>query len=261
MSSLLPEPVLRSSASGLALPSSVAGRDGTRLKYRPGPALRTNSRVARKCPPFLVHASTTRLIGRACPGNRHQRRRPRAAPLTRGCRATGPGQVASPQVCPAVRRAAQDPVLRRRAVHHGQSPRAAARLVSADAGSPRRGLPNRGIPPCRHEASGLPGAARCAPAAARAILPEPRSSAADPGRMRQAGGRPGSASDCEGARHATVTQPPGAKRHALATPAMLHRVPSGQEAVRARASPGGLETAATASATAAVFHRRRPGRG
>ena len=50
MSSLPPEPVLRSSASGLALPSSVAGRDGTRLKYRPGLALRTNSRVVRKCP-------------------------------------------------------------------------------------------------------------------------------------------------------------------------------------------------------------------
>ena len=50
MFSLAPEPVLRSSASGLALPSSVAGRDGTRLKYRPGLALRANSRVTRKCP-------------------------------------------------------------------------------------------------------------------------------------------------------------------------------------------------------------------
>jgi hypothetical protein len=42
--------VLRSSASGLALPSSVAGSDGTRSKYRPvGPAFRPNSRVVRKC--------------------------------------------------------------------------------------------------------------------------------------------------------------------------------------------------------------------
>ena len=54
MSSPSPEPVLGSSVSGLALPSSVAGRDGTRLKYRSGIALRTNSRVARKCPPFLI---------------------------------------------------------------------------------------------------------------------------------------------------------------------------------------------------------------
>ena len=51
LSSLPPEPVLRSSASGVALPSSVAGGDGTRLKYRPGLALRTNSRVVRKCFP------------------------------------------------------------------------------------------------------------------------------------------------------------------------------------------------------------------
>src|SRR5438132_6263028 len=70
MSSLSPEPVLRSSASGLALPASVAGRDGTRLKYRPGLALRTNSRDARKCPSFLVCAGTMRLFGGACPGHR-----------------------------------------------------------------------------------------------------------------------------------------------------------------------------------------------
>ena len=73
MSSLPPEPVLTSSANGLALPSSVAGRDGTRLKYRPGLALRTNSRVARKCPcspRFLVGASATPLNGCACPGFR-----------------------------------------------------------------------------------------------------------------------------------------------------------------------------------------------
>jgi len=69
-SSLPPEPVLRSLASGLALPSSVAGRDGTRLKYRPGLTLRTNSRVVRKCPPFHVGASTASPIGRACPADR-----------------------------------------------------------------------------------------------------------------------------------------------------------------------------------------------
>ena len=54
LSSLSPEPVFRSSASGLALPSSVAGRDGTRLKYRPGLALRTNTRVARKMLPCFL---------------------------------------------------------------------------------------------------------------------------------------------------------------------------------------------------------------
>ena len=72
-------PVLRSSARGLALPSSVAGGDGTRLKYRSGMALRTNSRVARKCSPFLVGVSTTRLIGPRVPSMRPSRCGPFAA--------------------------------------------------------------------------------------------------------------------------------------------------------------------------------------
>ena len=45
----------RSSPTDLPLPSSVAGRrDGTRLKYRPGRALRTNTRVARKWSAILI---------------------------------------------------------------------------------------------------------------------------------------------------------------------------------------------------------------
>jgi hypothetical protein len=69
MSSLPPEPVFRSSASDLALPSSVAGRDGTRLKYRSGLALHTNNRVVRKCPaPCLCQYNAP--LGRACAGSR-----------------------------------------------------------------------------------------------------------------------------------------------------------------------------------------------
>jgi hypothetical protein len=44
-----------SSATDFPLPSSVAGRrDGTRLKYRPGRALRTNTRVVRKWSAILI---------------------------------------------------------------------------------------------------------------------------------------------------------------------------------------------------------------
>jgi hypothetical protein len=60
MSSLLPESVLRPSASGLALPSSVAGRDGTRIKYSPRRPLlaQTASLHATTHPPS--HPGTTR---------------------------------------------------------------------------------------------------------------------------------------------------------------------------------------------------------
>src|SRR6185295_15255475 len=89
MSSPSSEPVLRSSVSGLALPSSVAGRDGTRLKYRSGIALRTNSRVARKCPPFPVR----------CQYNAPYRPRvPARAPSRRGPFATC--QVSPSRSCP-----------------------------------------------------------------------------------------------------------------------------------------------------------------
>ena len=77
------------SVSGLALPSSVAGRDGTRLKYRSGIALRTNSRVARKCPPFPVR----------CQYNAPDRPRvPARAPSRRGPFATC--QVSPSRSCP-----------------------------------------------------------------------------------------------------------------------------------------------------------------
>ena len=71
MSLLPPEAVLRSSASDLAPPSSVAGRDGTRLKYRPGLAFRANSRVVRKCPPFLACA---RVLAIRIPASRRAAR-------------------------------------------------------------------------------------------------------------------------------------------------------------------------------------------
>ena len=89
MSSPSSEPVLRSSVSGLPLPSSVAGRDGTRLKYRSGIALRTNSRVARKSPPFPVR----------CQYNAPDRPRvPARAPSRRGPVATC--QVSPSRSCP-----------------------------------------------------------------------------------------------------------------------------------------------------------------
>jgi hypothetical protein len=81
--------VLRSSVSGLALPSSVTGRDGTRLICKSGIALRTNSRVARKCPPFPVR----------CQYNAPDRPRvPARAPSRRGPFATC--QVSPSRSCP-----------------------------------------------------------------------------------------------------------------------------------------------------------------
>src|SRR6478736_4452294 len=98
MSSPSSEPVLRSSVSGIALPSSVAGRDGTRLKYRSGIALRTNSRVARKCPPFPVR----------CQYNAPDRPRvPARAPSRRGPFATC--QVSPSRSCPRADRGGSGP--------------------------------------------------------------------------------------------------------------------------------------------------------